>query len=111
MKNLALQLGQNIKKYRKAQNLKQSELAEMTGIEAKYLSRLETGLSTPSFKMIEKIAEVLKVDASVLFEYEQDNNKEELACKLKSKIENYSANQLKLLLALTKFIDKTAASD
>ena len=107
MKNLAAQLGQNIKAYRKSQNLKQSELAEKIGVEAKYLSRLETGLSTPSFKMIEKIAEVFHIEVSELFEFEPAEKREEIADKLKQKIECYSLNQLKLLLSLSKFIDKT----
>ena len=106
MKDLAKQLGQKIREYRKIRNLKQSELAEKIGVDSKYLSRLETGLATPSFKMIEKLSIVFNIEVSLLFDFEQYTDKDEIITNLQKKINNYSTNQLNMLLKFAQFIDK-----
>lgn len=106
MKDLAKNFGQRIKEYRKSRNLKQSELAEKIGADAKYLSRLETGLSTPSFKMIEKLADIFNIEVSSLFDFEQYNSKDDIINKLQLKIKSYSISQLDILFKFSQFIDK-----
>lgn len=61
-------LGENIKRLRKARNLKQDELAELIGLEIKSLSLIETGKGFVSAKTLDKLASVLNVSASELFE-------------------------------------------
>lgn len=61
-------LGENIKRLRKARSLKQDELAELIGLEIKSLSLIETGKGFVSAKTLEKLASVLNVTASELFE-------------------------------------------
>jgi transcriptional regulator with XRE-family HTH domain len=60
-------LASNIKNRRKTQGLTQENLAEMVNTASTYIAMIESGKRTPSFKMIERIAEVLKIDASELF--------------------------------------------
>lgn len=67
-------LGENIKRLRKARNLKQDELAELIGLEIKSLSLIETGKGFVSAKTLEKLASVLNVPASELFENQNNNN-------------------------------------
>jgi len=67
MAHLKSILASNIKIRRKKQGLTQENLAEMVNTASTYIAMIESGKRTPSFKMIERIANVLKVDASELF--------------------------------------------
>lgn len=54
-------LGNNIKRARKIKKLKQSELAEKTGLSTCFISYLETGLKDCSSRNLSEIAKVLEV--------------------------------------------------
>ena len=60
-------LSHNIKTCRKSLGLTQEALAEKVGTASTYIAMIESERRTPSFKMIERIADVLKVDAPELF--------------------------------------------
>ena len=60
-------LGTNVQKYRKKNNLTQTELAEKIGISQKHLSDIETGTKFPSAGIIEKLANELNVSVALLF--------------------------------------------
>jgi transcriptional regulator with XRE-family HTH domain len=60
-------LAANIKARRKSQGLTQESLAEKVNTATTYIAMIESGRRTPSFKMIERIAEVLRVEAPELF--------------------------------------------
>lgn len=55
-------LGARIKELRRKQGLSQEQLSERIKIEAKYLSRIETGNSYPSLDTLEHIANALRVE-------------------------------------------------
>lgn len=57
----------NVKYYRNQKGLTQEKLSEMTGISSDYLSEIERGKRTPSFKRIELIADALNIEAYKLF--------------------------------------------
>ncbi len=59
---------ENIKKFRKQQNLTQEKLSELCGISTDYLSEIERGKKVPSLKRLIKIAETLNVPMSKFFE-------------------------------------------
>lgn len=105
MKTLAKNLGLKIKEHRISKHLNQSELAEMIGIESKYLSRLETGASTPSLKMLKKLAEIFNIEISALFDFDYSQNKDIIIQKLQAKINSYSLKQLNMLFKLSDFVD------
>jgi transcriptional regulator with XRE-family HTH domain len=67
MTRLKSVLAFNIKSRRKALGLTQEKLAEKVDTAPTYIAMIESGRRTPSFKMIERIAEVLRVDAPELF--------------------------------------------
>ena len=67
MVHLKTILASNIKARRKELGLTQEKLAEKISTASTYIAMIESGKRTPSFKMIERIAENLKVDASELF--------------------------------------------
>ncbi len=56
----AKKLGKKIKLARVELDMTQADLAEVTGIMQKSISRYETGLSLPSLETLEKIAKKLK---------------------------------------------------
>lgn len=57
----------NLKYYRTQQNLTQEELSELSGISSDYLSEIERGKKTPSFKRLDLIANGLNVEVYKLF--------------------------------------------
>jgi transcriptional regulator with XRE-family HTH domain len=65
-------IGPAIRQLRQQQHLSLSDLAAKTGISVSYLSRLEKGKSTPSFLVLNQIAQQLGVTISFFVETEQD---------------------------------------
>lgn len=61
-------LGKRIKKFRKDKKISQEELADKVGLHYTTISRIERGISNSPVQTVSKIAKVLKVDMSELFE-------------------------------------------
>lgn len=57
----------NLKNYRVQLNYTQEKLSELSGISADYLSEIERGKRTPSFKRLDLIAKALKIEVYKLF--------------------------------------------
>lgn len=57
----------NLKYYRLQQNLTQEKLSELSGISSDYLSEIERGKKTPSFKRLDLIAQGLNIEVYKLF--------------------------------------------
>ena len=61
-----MNLGENIRKARKAAGVTQKELAERTGINQADISKLENGTRNPSINLLKRLAEgmdmVLKIE-------------------------------------------------
>lgn len=58
---MKLTFGQKLKRVRGGLGVTQRELAKLTGIDASYLSRIETGIITPERETIIRIARALKL--------------------------------------------------
>lgn len=69
MTDLTKQLGERIKKIRKAAKLTQGRLAEKTNLSVEYISRLERGVAQPSFKTLTIIAVALNVTIKDFFDF------------------------------------------
>lgn len=63
--------GRRVRSLRKLRDLTQEELAEATSLSAEYVSKVERGLTSPSFEVIAKLAEALQVDPSMLFDFSE----------------------------------------
>lgn len=61
--------GQNVKKYRKAKGYTQLVLATEARVSEDYISEIERGTKTPSFKRMEMIARALGVKIKDLFDF------------------------------------------
>ena len=59
-------LGQEIKKARIEQRMKQKDLQERTGLSQKYLSQIENDAVDPRVSILKKIAQALQVSADRL---------------------------------------------
>jgi len=57
----------NLKFYRNKQELTQEKLSEICDISTDYLSQIERGKRTPSFKRMELLAKALDVEVYKLF--------------------------------------------
>ena len=57
----------NLKFYRNKQGLTQEKLSELIGISTDYLSEIERGKKTPSFKRMELLAKALGIEVYKLF--------------------------------------------
>lgn len=73
-------IGQEIARLRKEKNMTQLQLADLMNVTDKAVSKWERGLSYPSFKTIQKLAEVLEVPLENFIDIESEENmkKEEL---------------------------------
>ena len=65
--SVSILLGTNVQKFRKKNDLTQSQLAERLGISQKHLSDIETGTKFPSAAIIEKLSKELSVPVAFLF--------------------------------------------
>ncbi|GAG18672.1 unnamed protein product [marine sediment metagenome] len=66
-KDIRIQVGQNIKSYRKNCNYTQEKLSELSGVDYKYLQKLE-GKNPPNIKVetIARLAKALKLNPDKL---------------------------------------------
>ena len=64
------EIGQRVRKFRKAYGLSQEELAEKVGISQSFLCDIEQGRSKPSIDTALKIAEALNIGDIKFFEAE-----------------------------------------
>ncbi len=69
MATLVEKFGLRIRELRKKQGLTQEKLAELAKIDYSYLNLIEGGKKNPSLKRIAKLARVLKIPLSELFNF------------------------------------------
>ena len=98
-----MNLGKNIRNFRKKKGLTQAELARKLGMSQKVVSAYERGYRFPQCTFIPKIAETLGVTIDALFKESQENlikkslKKEEI-WKIVEILENLKRNDRKELL-------------
>lgn len=67
--SITTELGQQIKKFRKACNLTQEELAEKIGVESpSFVSKIETGQASASYDLLGRIAAIFGIKIKELFD-------------------------------------------
>ena len=62
MDNIKKKIGNNLKRLRLEKGFKQSELAEIVGVEYKTISRIEVGGNYPSMDLLVRLAEDLNCE-------------------------------------------------
>ena len=68
--SMLLNLGMNIKKYRKAKKLSQNQLAELIDLSREHLACIETGKEFISLRKLFLIANVLEVPLTSLIDFD-----------------------------------------
>lgn len=63
-------LGKNIRKYRIEAGFTQDMLAEKIDVHQTYIGKIESGLSSPSIKILFKISRALGVKLSNIFDFD-----------------------------------------
>lgn len=98
--NIKKDFGQRIKELRNKKGITQYQLAEMTGIDPKHMSHIETGRSFPKADLIEKFANALDIDYTELFKTQHLDDRKRLLEKLGSYLENASDADLQVIYKL-----------
>ncbi len=78
---MKLNLGNNIKKYRKEKYMTQEALAEYLGVSPQAISRWENGTTYPDMELIPALANLFGVPTDILFDMQQ-SQKEITASKV-----------------------------
>jgi transcriptional regulator with XRE-family HTH domain len=104
MKNATELLGARIRELRKAQGLTQDQLAEVLGIEQKYVSLIEHGKSYPSLDRLMRIAEVLKVPLPSLFNFAHHNPEALTPELLMKNLEGLDEQDRQLIYRMTEWM-------
>lgn len=68
---LPKRIGLRIKSHRKALDWSQEQLAVVLGIEIETVSRFERGATSPSLKLLEKIADIFSIGLADMFDNEK----------------------------------------
>lgn len=104
MQNTKKYLGARIQEIRKQKNIKQTELAEMVGIDSKHMSKIECGRCFPSFELLDKIAYQLNTPVEDFLKTKHLHNREELLKEIISGLENTNDEKFQLFYKLYKDI-------
>lgn len=66
---ILIKFGQRIRTLRKARNLSQEQLAEVTGFHRNYIGMIERGERNPALVNVEVFAKAFEITLSELFEF------------------------------------------
>ena len=102
---LRKRVGKRVQQLRGERNLKQSELAEIVGIQAKTQSCIETGRNFPKADLLEKYAKAFNIDvAEVLNIRNTDAPKDDYLQALHELIQKASKKQIEQIYRHAKLI-------
>lgn len=97
MDNIKKKIGLNIRKYRIMQKLKQSELAELVGVEDKTISRIEVGGNYPSMDLLVRLSDVFHCELADLVNFKDS---------IDFSLSELSKDDLNVLKKFIKIIDE-----
>lgn len=96
------EIGQRIRKYRKALGLSQEELAEKSGISVTHMSHIETGNTKLSLTVLVKIAETLQVSTDALLFDNTTATKNTIIDEITKNLSSCNASQLMIISDIIK---------
>ena len=91
------EIGQKIRKIRRARGLSQETLAEKIGISTTHMSHIETGNTKLSLQVFVDIAEALEVRTDDLLYDESTNSRTSSLSEINSLLENCTTQQIKII--------------
>ena len=96
------EIGQRIRKFRKAHQLSQEDLAEKIGISTTHMSHIETGNTKLSLPVLVAIAAALDVRTDDLLFDRMEAGRNAVMEELLSSLDDCSAQQIKVLSDIVK---------
>lgn len=96
------EIGQRIRKFRKAANLSQEQLAEQIGISVTHMSHIETGNTKLSLPVFVEIARVLSVQTDALLYDTPELSKTSLKQELSDLLDTCSVKEAYILTDMLK---------
>lgn len=96
------EIGQRIRRFRKACNLSQEELAEKVGISTTHMSHIETGNTKLSLSVFVDIANALSVQTDELLHDEPRSSKREMKEKIDEVLDTCTLKEAYILLDIMK---------
>ncbi len=96
------EIGQRIRKYRRAMGFSQEELAEKTGISVTHMSHIETGNTKLSLPVLVKIAETLQVSSDALLFENTTTTKNSILDEITKNLAECNASQLMVISDIVK---------
>lgn len=96
------QIGQRIRKYRKAMNISQDELAARVGISTTHMSHIETGNTKLSLPVLVELAKKLDVYTDDLIFGKEYTSKSSRLDHLYHELESCSSQQLEIIIEIVK---------
>lgn len=101
------EIGQRIRKFRKAYNLSQEQLAEKVGISATHMSHIETGNTKLSLPVFVDIAKVLSVRTDELLYDNPQMNKSIMTDEIIELIDSCSLHDMYIIIDIIKSMKTT----
>lgn len=98
------EIGQRIRRFRKAYNLSQEQLAEKIGISVTHMSHIETGNTKLSLPVFVKIANVLSVQTDELLYDMPPVNKTVMKQELTEILDSCSQRDLYIMIDVIKAV-------
>lgn len=96
------EIGQRIRKYRKAYGLSQEQLSDMVGISATHMSHIETGNTKLSLAVLVKLAEVLSVQTDALLFDAPQVNRTAMTDEISDILSSCKPHELKIITDVIK---------
>ena len=92
------EIGQRIRKYRKASNLSQEQLAEKVGISVTHMSHIETGNTKLSLPVLVNIANALSVQTDAIIYEKPQINKTAIKQEVSDLLDSCSTQKLNVII-------------
>lgn len=96
------EIGQRIRRYRKACGLSQETLAGKVGISVTHMSHIETGNTKLSLPVLAKIAEELSVGTDALLSDEPRLDKAALSTEVQEILDSFEADELPVAIEVLR---------
>lgn len=98
------EIGQRIRKYRKAHGFSQEELAERVNISTPHMSHIETGNTKLSLSVLVSLSEALEVDTDKLLFSTKRANKSAYTEEILNLLEDCTPQQLAIIIDVLRAV-------
>ena len=98
------EIGQRIRKYRKAHGFSQEELAERVNISTTHMSHIETGTTKLSLSVLVSLSEALEVDTDKLLFSTKRANKSAYTEEILNLLEDCTPQQLAIIVDVLRAV-------